>query len=641
MTTQNSNGTNDMDIQDMDVQSSTNHNASSENGMQSAFTKMNNPILPKFLDALPPQVAEFNRKYMLGEHVENDKMEQVPDTPPHPSQQQQEGGEQFRNIHTYICANCNASVAEPIRCEGCGMMAYCNKECATKHWESRHGRDCKCMSLVRDLESDLIHVDLTPHPIIGKKMIAKRDIKKGEQIISEKPLVMVVNYDKDDVDKLGDTAKPILFGSGGSNDERYYFFNDKRLFHFESDMSTARLIKLKAKVVDAIIQQYPFFIGNTFFNTCVSGTDAENNAIQLLHSHHLLLSVSDKGKLMELKDLSYLWGMVGQNHLVCQPLFSLVQVGMGFYPKLSLVNHSCNANMDFFYSNGAMTCIATRNIRKGDEVTIDYSLNSSYVHRAQRALTLQTMCKFKCICAECMKSSDFVKSDWTIRCKSLNGIRDELDKLQILINTEKRVELINSICNLWKNHKDKITEAICVVVDLASMLVSAQAGGMSSNLPDTEKNRLSPSEITSITTEIIGFAIGITNKEEFNNNNMEKPRNLFHIRAKLYLGHLFINIKDLLIQYISAKNDKEGEKIVKKYLTGEKRIKTGRGDRVFTHAALLCALIKDDIAYLSTDKPPMEMLELDRVVNTLFAKFPQFLSLIDTYVCKPHLSIKK
>jgi len=86
--------------------------------------------------------------------------------------------ERFRNADTSsLCDECLIESEDLKRCTQCKEVRYCSKKCQLKAWKSGHKVCCGKIS-IRDI------------PNKGKGVVATRDIKIGEVIISEKPLML-------------------------------------------------------------------------------------------------------------------------------------------------------------------------------------------------------------------------------------------------------------------------------------------------------------------------------------------------------------------------------------------------------------------------------------------------------------------
>ena len=99
-------------------------------------------------------------------------------------------------------------------CEGtaskscvCRKVSYCNKQCQRKHW-TQHRPDCGPF-LLQEVEGK------------GRGLVAARNIKFGEEILREKPLLLIRNGEQTNllswsncvleaVGRLGDTEREEL-----------------------------------------------------------------------------------------------------------------------------------------------------------------------------------------------------------------------------------------------------------------------------------------------------------------------------------------------------------------------------------------------------------------------------------------------
>ena len=74
----------------------------------------------------------------------------------------------------FICAQCGCAANQ--RCTGCHVTFYCSREHQKLHWKVHKSQCCA--------------YKVCSSPDIGRFLVATRDLKPGEMIISETPLVM-------------------------------------------------------------------------------------------------------------------------------------------------------------------------------------------------------------------------------------------------------------------------------------------------------------------------------------------------------------------------------------------------------------------------------------------------------------------
>jgi len=79
-----------------------------------------------------------------------------------------DGGEQF------VCAQCGGAANQ--RCTGCHITFYCSRDHQKQHWK-KHKSSCCAYKVCSS-------------PSLGRYLVATRDLKPGEMVISETPLVI-------------------------------------------------------------------------------------------------------------------------------------------------------------------------------------------------------------------------------------------------------------------------------------------------------------------------------------------------------------------------------------------------------------------------------------------------------------------
>lgn len=102
---------------------------------------------------------------------------------------------------------CSATLEHPKKCGGCKIISYCDKICQTLHWKT-HKSSCKTSTENNDspsvvnvkinvntscgAENDefINDVDVAMDALLGRVLISKRKILKGEVIFRERPLLV-------------------------------------------------------------------------------------------------------------------------------------------------------------------------------------------------------------------------------------------------------------------------------------------------------------------------------------------------------------------------------------------------------------------------------------------------------------------
>ncbi|GMH81491.1 hypothetical protein TL16_g08945 [Triparma laevis f. inornata] len=79
----------------------------------------------------------------------------------------------------------------------------------------------------------------------------------------------------------------------------------------------------------------------------------------------------------------------------------------GLFPTLSIMNHSCDPNVEIVYQNGDYTSctVAMRNIEKGEEVLHSYVCQEEMEDVRERRKRLKRQHGFVCDCGKCVEQS--------------------------------------------------------------------------------------------------------------------------------------------------------------------------------------------------------------------------------------------
>lgn len=83
-------------------------------------------------------------------------------------------------------------------------------------------------------------------------------------------------------------------------------------------------------------------------------------------------------------------------------------IGLGLYPTVSLLNHSCDPNLELIFYNDTCAVRAIQNVNSGKELCIDYGYLYYVTPKKQRQLSLAAQYFFDCQCVACIR-------DWTVK----------------------------------------------------------------------------------------------------------------------------------------------------------------------------------------------------------------------------------
>lgn len=78
-------------------------------------------------------------------------------------------------------------------------------------------------------------------------------------------------------------------------------------------------------------------------------------------------------------------------------------IGVGLYPTIALLNHSCDPDVAPLYSGSRLTLQATRDRRRGDEVAFSYGPTYRSMPYLSRQKALSEQYFFRCRCSACLR----------------------------------------------------------------------------------------------------------------------------------------------------------------------------------------------------------------------------------------------
>jgi len=79
-------------------------------------------------------------------------------------------------------------------------------------------------------------------------------------------------------------------------------------------------------------------------------------------------------------------------------------IGKGLYPTFALFNHSCESNVSKYFIGDLMVVQASKNIKKGEEVTENYHPIAMVLERDERQKYLESSYNFVCACTACVNN---------------------------------------------------------------------------------------------------------------------------------------------------------------------------------------------------------------------------------------------
>lgn len=321
------------------------------------------------------------------------------------------------------CAVCNQPASHT--CSGCKLVNYCSKDHQKIHWKSEHKGNCKALFKIERNE------------VLGRYVVATRDIKKGELIFHEPPLVVGPKA----------VSLPVCLGCHELVDIQNYH---------ECDGCGFPLCSAKCQVSDYHFDECRLMMEKKYrakFDMNEEKLQKETRYFPIVPLRCLLLQNSNPEKYKKLMDL--------QSHLeekMKTPLFALYkkhvadflkerlglehdektilsisgildtnafEVGSseaktsrlrGLYSTASMIAHSCKPNTRHtFYGTDFMIAVsATTDIAAGETIFATYT--QTFWGTMARREHLKNIKCFDCCCVRCSDRTELGTYLGAIRC---------------------------------------------------------------------------------------------------------------------------------------------------------------------------------------------------------------------------------
>ncbi|XP_025241289.1 histone-lysine N-methyltransferase SMYD3 isoform X1 [Theropithecus gelada] len=274
-----------------------------------------------------------------------------------------------------VCDRCLLGKEKLMRCSQCRVAKYCSAKCQKKAWPD-HKRECKCLK-------------------------------------SCKP-----RYPPDSVRLLGRVVFKLMDGTPSESEKLYSFYD------LESNIN--KLTEDKKEGLRQLVMTFQHFMREEI-----------QDASQLPPAFDLFEAFAKRWDLAMLPRLVFnSWApaiLLPQPHKVICNSFTICnaemqEVGVGLYPSISLLNHSCDPNCSIVFNGPHLLLRAVRDIEVGEELTICY-LDMLMTSEERRKQLRDQYC-FECDCFRCQtqdKDADMLTGDeqvWKEVQESLKKIEE-------------------------------------------------------------------------------------------------------------------------------------------------------------------------------------------------------------------------
>ncbi|XP_059268549.1 histone-lysine N-methyltransferase SMYD3 isoform X2 [Mustela nigripes] len=309
-----------------------------------------------------------------------------------------------------VCDRCLLGKEKLMRCSQCRVAKYCSAKCQKKAWPD-HKRECKCLKNCKPR-----------YPPDSVRLLGRVVFKLMEETPSESEKLYSFYDLESNINKLTEDKKEGL---------------RQLVMTFQHFM--------REEIQDASQLPPSFDIFEAFakhLRSLTSGFRYRSLALPFelhifMHSSvfvealpcetHGLRARSSQAKYGGKTHQQSEWpGVICNAFTICNA--EMQEVGVGLYPSMSLLNHSCDPNCSIVFNGPHLLLRAVRDIEAGEELTICY-LDMLMTSEERRKQLRDQYC-FECDCFRCQtqdKDADMLTGDeqvWKEVQESLKKIEE-------------------------------------------------------------------------------------------------------------------------------------------------------------------------------------------------------------------------
>ena len=317
-----------------------------------------------------------------------------------------------RNKRCYLCFE---HTHAPVGCKHCSFVRFCDENCRDIAWSTFHRYECPYLGLIESSGIGLIgHLALKLVLTTGLEQIYNKHTKLDK--IYNSSSISENSRSPDHGKKL-----PILvngesvYTGGYENIHTLMTHSELRNPHelFQYSLLSVFLLKMleESKFLSSkmnINKKENKIAKEKGCNKKTTETNCVPDEVDKAFIGGILLRflqiISCNGiEIMETRNLGDIQKAEQTTH------------GLALYATVSLLNHSCNPNLELVFYGDRCAIRAIRSIWQGAELTMDYGYVYYLTTKAQRRLSLQAQYFFQCSCEAC-------KHDWPIKIHLPTGI---------------------------------------------------------------------------------------------------------------------------------------------------------------------------------------------------------------------------
>lgn len=364
----------------------------------------------------------------------------------------------YSDCHPSHCYHCFREVFLPFPCFACSEVVYCDDRCSLAAWNAYHWAECGWMGwMTFDLVGRLGHLAYRVLVAAGLENVLKvfmgistKDQKKIGSVESHRNLETCIRCnssketgDLEDNGAAGDSPPEAPKVSGDSSETNlnscsggcvsyrtadYPEMMSELVIHESSRVPSDDLaFCVMAFALLQISKQTGWLSTETRRIQSADPNPPLDNRLDLDMEkavfaallHHIQMIQCNGFEITEMRQAEGQTGNVLQRH-------KIHGLGLGLYPDVATINHSCDPTVDLVFYGNQATIRAIRNIQAPEEVTIDYG-RLFFIHdKSIRQRFLRSTYFFDCRCPPCLDNwplwKDLPSSEPPIKCPGC-GVR--------------------------------------------------------------------------------------------------------------------------------------------------------------------------------------------------------------------------
>ncbi|XP_006897801.1 PREDICTED: histone-lysine N-methyltransferase SMYD3 [Elephantulus edwardii] len=204
------------------------------------------------------------------------------------------------------------------------------------------------------------------------------------------------------------------------------------------------LVKLMDQKPSASEELYTFYDLESNINKLTEDKKEGLRQLAMTFQHFMKEEIQDTSQLPPSFDVFEAFAKVICNSFtICDA--EMQEVGVGLYPSMSLLNHSCDPNCSIVFSGPCLFLRAVRDIEVGEELTICY-LDMLMTSEERRKQLRDQYC-FECDCIRCQtqdKDAEMLTGDQQV-WKDVQEALKKLEELKVQQNWEEALATCQAI----------------------------------------------------------------------------------------------------------------------------------------------------------------------------------------------------